>query len=1009
MSQNRPRTIYLFLAFVALTVIAYWQIAFLQNSLKWDMLGCYLPWRYHVGECLQNGVFPFWNPYTHFGYPIHADLRSVWYPETFLIGLTTGYSYLTLHLLFVVHLSLAGLGMYLLSTHFTSDWRASFVAGAAYIMCGFFVGHGQEMFGIIAATWIPFVVYYFIRLQQNLDFRDIPRTAIFAFLLVTGGYQAMWAILIYLLAAIFIAGFIRYFRQQQSRKAWHLLWLNVILAMVTALSLLVIAITFFQVSPHLGRLGGISLEDAWFMPFSPRSAISFLLPFATVKDTAWYGTDLSMNNAYAGLIVLIFFILSLFQKRKLLLNIILGFGLLALLASFGEFTPVRASLYHYFPLLNLFRHSSFFSYFAVLAIVLSASVGLGNWLTTQGQFRKHLVWISFILSLIIVGLLINSIVQVDLKTFAFFNPVGNFAEWLAASSRHEHVVVHTVLQLIILGAFLFVLFRKKASLWIFIFIFTEMLLAVQLNIYYTVASAGVKPAELYQNLKQRPAGFPLPQAGATVEWHSERNATFSVLWQNTNIYNKTVSSEGYNSFRLNSFDCLTDSLSLLTTAVQKNEVIYLSDKILPFSYLDSIDPKQYSNILFVENADFSNEFAQLHTSPTDSMRIVSFHPGYARAEVQNDSPVVITLLQAMYPGWTVKVDDKPSDILVTNKVFISTLLPAGRHMIEFEYKNNAVLAGFVISYFTFLLLISIALYFVLSKQKRIIWMGTLLIIWMIVGALFLHKFHPSYERRKQKAYENAAHEIANAGLENILLNVDDPDLLEASLTKSGYKGQRFYQNLTYDFGLSQWLDISDSLTGTRIGLLNFCSVEKTEATKAILQKWPVLLEDKKISLGNLRVFSSGGQPEGFSSLNDFEADYPGWGGSNNRFDDSISASGKHSNKVNSLHPGSLFYQWEVTEAEANRPFGVFAKARVIGNFEGSSLIILLRRGAKIMESVSAGSGTYQIDDQKWTNISKYGAFSKGAKAGDQVQVFFWGSKNADFNMDDFFVDIRFGD
>lgn len=971
------------------------------------MLGCYLPWRYHVGECLQNGVFPFWNPYTHFGYPIHADLRSVWYPETFLIGLTTGYSYLTLHLLFVLHLSLAGLGMFLLSTHFTSDWRASFVAGAAYLMSGFFVGHGQEMFGIIAATWIPFVLYYFIRLQLNLDFKDIPRTAIFAFLLVTGGYQAMWAILIYLLAAIFIASFIRYFRQKQSREAWKLLWLNAVLALVTALSLSVIAVTFFQVSPHIGRLGGISIEDAWFMPFSPRSAISFLLPFATVKDAAWYGTDLSMNNAYTGLIVLIFFLLSLFQKRKLLLNVILILGLLTLLASFGEYTPVRAFLFHYFPLLNLFRHSSFFSYFAVLAIVLSASAGLGNWLAAPGQLGKPMVWISIILSLIIAGLLINSIVQIDLIAFTFFSPVNNFAEWLAASLRHEHVVVHALLQLIILGAFLFGIYRKKTAQWIFILILFEMLLAVQLNIYYTVASAGVKPMELYQSLKQRPKGFPLPQTGAVVEWHSERNAAFSLLWQNANIYNKTVSAEGYNSFRLNGFDCLTDSLPGLAAAVQKNAIIYLSDRISPFSSLDSIDPEQYKNFLFVEDAIFREEFSQLHLSLNDSMRIVSFYPGYARVEVQNISPVAITLLQARYPGWTIKVDDKPSDILVSNKLFISTLLPAGRHIVAFEYKNKAVLIGFLISYFTFLLLISIALYFALYKQKKIIWIGTILIIWLIVGGLFFNKFHRSYENKKQKAYEKAAQEIANADPESILLNVDDPKLMEASFGKTGYEGHRFYQNLTYDVGFSHWLAIADSLTDTRIGLLNLCSAERTEATKAIRQKWPVLLKDKKISLGNLQIFSAGQQPEGFFTLNDFESNYPGWSGEIDRVEKSVSASGIHSNKVDSLHPGSFVYQWKVTEAKAKIPFEIFAKARVKGKFNGSSLIIQQRREQKIICSFSAGSGTYQINDKMWTNIFKYGAFPTGAMAGDEMQVFFWGSKSADFNIDDFFVDIRF--
>ena len=76
---NYPET-KTYLLFLVVSIAAYWQIAFLQYSVQWDMLDCFLPWRYFVGESLQNGNLPFWNPYQHLGYPIHADLRSVWYP-----------------------------------------------------------------------------------------------------------------------------------------------------------------------------------------------------------------------------------------------------------------------------------------------------------------------------------------------------------------------------------------------------------------------------------------------------------------------------------------------------------------------------------------------------------------------------------------------------------------------------------------------------------------------------------------------------------------------------------------------------------------------------------------------------------------------------------------------------------------------------------------------------------------------------------------------------------------
>ena len=71
-------------------IVAYSGIALMHESLKWDALDCYFPWRYSVGESLQHGIFPLWNPYQHFGYPIFGDLRSVFYPEGLLIGLFSG-------------------------------------------------------------------------------------------------------------------------------------------------------------------------------------------------------------------------------------------------------------------------------------------------------------------------------------------------------------------------------------------------------------------------------------------------------------------------------------------------------------------------------------------------------------------------------------------------------------------------------------------------------------------------------------------------------------------------------------------------------------------------------------------------------------------------------------------------------------------------------------------------------------------------------------------------------
>ncbi|MFN5911107.1 MAG: hypothetical protein ACK45H_07225, partial [Bacteroidota bacterium] len=70
-----------YLLFLLIAVMAFWQLVFFQHPPAYDMVDCFYPWRFHAGECLRNGYFPFWNPYQDLGYPHFADPSSgVWYP-----------------------------------------------------------------------------------------------------------------------------------------------------------------------------------------------------------------------------------------------------------------------------------------------------------------------------------------------------------------------------------------------------------------------------------------------------------------------------------------------------------------------------------------------------------------------------------------------------------------------------------------------------------------------------------------------------------------------------------------------------------------------------------------------------------------------------------------------------------------------------------------------------------------------------------------------------------------
>ena len=94
-------------------------ISFLKYSVTHDMINCWIPWRHYISESLQNGLFPFWDPYQQLGYPIHADLQGpTWYLESLILGSTIGQSNYVVQLLFVFYAFMAGMGMYFLSLCF---------------------------------------------------------------------------------------------------------------------------------------------------------------------------------------------------------------------------------------------------------------------------------------------------------------------------------------------------------------------------------------------------------------------------------------------------------------------------------------------------------------------------------------------------------------------------------------------------------------------------------------------------------------------------------------------------------------------------------------------------------------------------------------------------------------------------------------------------------------------------------------------------------------------------
>jgi hypothetical protein len=675
-------------------------------------------------------------------------------------------------------------------------------------------------------------------------------------------------------------------------------------------------------------------------------------------------------------------------------------------------------LFHTLPMMDLFRHSSFFSYFALLAIILSAAAGFSSFLKHPHEGRRLLYRISLATGAGLLILFIYGLRHAGAEPFLFLGKIVDFQEWLMQPSRYEHVVIHAMIQIFLLSLFVLLISKCKRRIYpaLMLLIILEMTLAVQLNTYYTVVSEGVRPMDLAANLKQRAPAFPLPQTDIPVSEHTDASTSYSVLWRNTTIYSKVVSFGGFNSFRLEGCVSLADSFPQLAEKVLRNPVIFLSDSLKPFSPEIDFTASGDNSILYTEGDMLKTIPGQLQKSADDSLRLTDFYPGFASAEVSLKNPVAITLLQAWYPGWKALIDGNEAEIFVSGRMFMSVLCGPGNHRIEFVYRNKLIIAAFLVSGIVIFLILSRLVVVAFSGRKRLAVAG-IAFLWIVTVAAFLIRFNPSepYTVKREKAYRDAAQKVAGSGVRHAIFNVDNESLMRKYLGEAGFNGEGYFYNHSRKTDMSLMLYYLDSID--RQGVVNLAMVSlfapfSPEET-FILSSWDCITEDNLNGFGNVSHLKKGNNRRVYKTFNDFEQVVPGWKGHVKALDSLNSFSGRLSNRIDGDSPGSYACRLKFGEGTVpGLPEGritVLARARVRGNAEGASLIIQKRRGNLAVETFPLPLAGLTKPGDGWVQVAKAGTFRKDFLPDDELIVYIWGSEKTKLYADDFSLEIISGE
>jgi hypothetical protein len=735
--QKEKSSNFVYLALLLIiAVVGYWQISFLKYMVTHDMINCWIPWRYYISNCIQNHVFPFWNPYQQLGYPIHADLQGpTWYLESLLLSITTGQDNIVVQLLFIFYVFMAGMGMYFLSLCFQNKKNIAFIVGVSYMLSGFFVAHVQHLYAVIGAAWLPFIILNYYRMHTQKSYLHAVYASVFMFFNLTGGNHTFSIILIYLCLLIFGYFIFISVREKNRSDIFQYIKINALFVVCTLLMATVVIVAYSQTAPYIDRLSGLTYKNASIFKFSPQSLLSFVLPFSTVNGMDFYETDPSMCNAYFGILMLVFSLLALISKKTGLEKLLLIFAFLCLLASFGPDTPFHKLIFDSLPLINLFRNPSYFSLFTILILLLIGGKKLSELSEALVFNRKKLVGVTvFIAAIILISILI-ALAKDQNESFFFFKSYANIFDFIKASSFYQNIVLQGTIQLIFLAAFIITISSSLKKHWLkitVVLICLNLIISTQLNIAL-VGFSSASPKELKEYITTLPQDFPIPDTAKIVN-NTEALGQKHGLYLNTSLFHKRISASVFNSYAFKNQIMLLDSFPVLYKSMLSNPLCYFSEQIHSNSEISKMYPESINNKTIVfSDSDFQNVSGQIDKNSVDTVEggiiIDSFNPNRISLKANASKTQILTLLQSDYVGWEALIDNKTVPIMLSNYLTMSVVFPKGNHEVIFQYKNPKIIYAGIISYASFLIILGVLSFVWIRKYKNYI---APIVIWLVL-------------------------------------------------------------------------------------------------------------------------------------------------------------------------------------------------------------------------------------------------------------------------------------
>ncbi len=691
------------------------------------------------------GAHPLWQPLTMLGFPYAANpLAVTWYPLAALRFLPGSYDSYE-----VAAYVIAACGAYGLARAVTRSTTGALVAGFAYALSGFMIGHAGHIGLIHPAAWVPWVFWALVELRDDLR---PPRVAAAAAAIAMLALAGQPQVLTYTLFAVAVYGAV----VRSRRFVLHAMGALALGCALAAIALVPgLELASASTRAHMSFADHIGFAVPLIaLPF--RLVFPYLLGQTTIGPYAYSGFNLGSfaeMSDYAGVTTLVLAAIGATSRSGIRTGFWLGLTVAALALSTGNDLGLGALTYHV-PGLNWFRAPGRYAFEVALGASVLAAAGVAAIERgCVGPRRAAACWgaVAVVMTVLaaIVAVFGNALsvslarayglAPLPLETVAF---ARNAALWLpalllAAAGVAVAVLVRRPLDVAARSLLVAVAVLDLASFGWFGYWHSGAFPLSRLNppAYATALRATIEPQA------QRVLTVPTEDVSAAIA------PNLNVLWgiASARGYTTLALARSAALLRVDSRATVPDVLAAddntldaagvrfvivpasaapgevpapLLTAPQRwralpglgpdrvfeNQrafgrvwIVHRAESLPDAGILAAIRTRRWDPARTVLVSGPPPVLDRASPAAAESARVVALAPSEMVVDVGCATRCVLITSDAPYPGWSARIDGAPAQLFAADYAFRGVAVPSGKHRVTFAFFSWSTLAGGLIT------------------------------------------------------------------------------------------------------------------------------------------------------------------------------------------------------------------------------------------------------------------------------------------------------------------------